>query len=126
MAENETRRFPRGQIALGSGDLQQAIVARFTFTNNGKLKHSLRRSPSGYVLGTRDCSGSFELEIDEDGPEIDVFDAIKSGEFKNFRYKMPKIVKTIEGILVSVDVELPIDDAVKFTVSWVGKLKDGS
>ena len=126
MAAQELKRYPRGQIAIGNGDLQQAVLARFTFTNNAKLKHTLRKTPSGFVLGTREATGSFDLEIDEDGPEREVFEAIRGGEIKNFRYKMPTITKTIEGIFVSVDVEEPLDDAVKFTVNWIGKLKEGS
>lgn len=126
MANNELRQYPRGQLAIGNGTLQQATLARFSYTNNGKLKHTLRNSPSGFVLGTRECSGSFDLEIHEDGPEREVFDAIQNGELKNFRFKMPTITKTIEGIYVSVDVEAPLDDAVKFTVNFIGKLKEGS
>lgn len=126
MADQELKRYPRGQIAIGNGDLQQATLARFSFTNNGKLKHTLRKSPSGVVLGTRECTGSFELEIDEDGPEREVFDAIGEGTIQNFRFKMPTLTKTIEGIFTSVDVEEPLDDAVRFTVNFIGKLKAGA
>ena len=126
MADQELKRYPRGQLAIGNGDLQQAIVSRFSFTANTKLKHTLRQSPSGYVLGTRECTGSFDLEISEDGPEIEVFDAIDEGEIKNFRYKIPTVTKTIEGVFTSVDVEEPLDDAVRFTVNWIGKLKKGA
>lgn len=126
MADQELKRYPRGQIAIGNGDLQQASLARFTFTNNGRLKHTLRKTPAGFVLGTREASGSFELQVDEDGPELQVFEAIRAGEIKNFRFKLPQITKTIEGIFTSVDVEEPLDDAVKFTVNFIGKLKEGS
>ena len=126
MATNELKNYPRGQIAIGNGDLQQATLARFNYTNNGKLKHTLRKSPSGFVLGTTECTGSFDLEIDEDGPERQAFDRITDGVVTNFRFKMPLVTKTIEGIMTSVDVEEPLDDAVRFSVSFIGKLKQGS
>jgi len=122
MADSELKRHPRGQIALGAGELQQATLGDFTFTNNAKLKHTLRKTPSGVVLGTRECSGTIEVNLDEDGPERDWIGLVESGESKNFRFKMPLLTRTIEGVCSSVNAKLPLDDAVTLTISFVGKL----
>ena len=126
MADQELLNFPRGQIAIGNGDLQQAASASFTTTNNGKLVHTLRRSPAGVVLGTREGSGSIEMVVDENGLELEVFDRINNGSILNFRFKIPQSTKVIEGILTNADVSLPVDDVVGVTLAFVGRLKAGS
>jgi len=126
MADNELKQYPRGSLAIGNGDVQSAASASFTTTNNGKLVHTLRRSPAGVVLGTREASGTFELVVDEDGLEIEIFNRIANGDTVNFRFKMPQTTKVIEGILTNADISLPVDDVVGVTLAFVGRLKAGS
>lgn len=123
MASNsELKNHPRGQIGFGAGDLQSATLGKFTVTNNGKLKHTLKLSPSGFVKGNTECSGTIEMDISEDGLERDVFDLVESGTEVPFRFKMPGLSKTIAGKAVSVDSDFPTDDAVHIVFSFVGKL----
>jgi hypothetical protein len=121
MAEGELRRYPRGQLSFGPGDLTQAETVRVTSTNNGKLKHTLKRSPSGRVLGTRELTFTFDVIVDEDGPEREYFDRVRNGSEVSMRLKIPTITRNIIGMLTSIDVEVPLDDAVKLTVSGIGK-----
>ena len=121
MATSEIPFFPRGQLSLGAGDLVQVTNVSFTFNRNTKLKHSLKRSPSGKVQGNRELSGKFDVEIDEDGPERDYFSRVDSGEEVNMRLKLPGLTKNVVGVLSSLDGEMPLDDACKLTVNWVGK-----
>jgi hypothetical protein len=123
MSDSELKQHPRGQIAIGGGELQKATMGRFTVTNNAKLKHTLRFSPSGYVLGNKECSGTIEVDVDEDGLESDWYEDIENGQRKLFRFKIPTLLKQIDGVCSSADTELPLDDACKLTVSFIGKLK---
>ena len=61
------------------------------------------------------------VEIDEDGPERDYFSRVDSGEEVNMRLKLPGLTKNVVGVLSSLDGEMPLDDACKLTVNWVGK-----
>lgn len=121
MAESEIPYFPRGQISFGAGDLVQVTSVSYSYTNNGKLKHSLKRSPSGKVLGTKEVTGSFSVDIDEDGPEREYFARVDSGEEVSMRLKLPGLTKNIVGFLTSIDGEIPLDDACTLKVNFAGK-----
>jgi len=121
MSTSEIKFFPRAQISMGAGDLVQVTSFSYSYTNNAKLKHSLKRSPSGKTLGNKEVSGKFHMEIDEDGPERDVHARIDTGEEVNLRFKLPSYTKNFVGLLSSVDVEGPLDDAVSFDVAFLGK-----
>lgn len=121
MASSEIPFFPRGQISFGAGDLVQVTNVTFTYTANTKLKHSLKRSPSGKVVGNKELSGKFDVELDEDGPEREYFARVDSGEEVSMRLKLPNLTKNVVGALVGIDGEMPLDDACKLTVNWIGK-----
>ena len=121
MSTSEIPLYPRGQISFGAGDLVQVTNVTFAYTHGTKLKHTLKRSPSGKVLGNQELSGKFDCEIDQDGPERDYFARVASGEEVNMRLKLPNLTKNIVGVLVSIDGDMPLDDAVKLTINWVGK-----
>lgn len=123
MSDTELKLHPRGAIAVGAGELQSATLGRFTKTNNGKLKHTLRRSPSGAVKGNTECSGTIEVDISEDGLDLDWFEKLENFERVAFRFKLPTLLKQIDGFLTSIDAELPLDDACKLTVNFIGALK---
>ncbi len=44
MADTELPLYLRGQISLGAGDLVQVTDVSFSATNNGKLRHTRKRS----------------------------------------------------------------------------------
>ena len=124
MATSELKQYPRGQIAFGPGDLTQVTNVTFTTTNNAKLVHTLNKAPAGVVLGNRETNGKFDVVVDEDGLEREYFDRVRSGERITIRLKIPgNITKPAEIVLVSIDCEMPLDDAVKMTINWIGQLQ---
>ena len=125
MSETVLPYYPRGQISLGAGDLTQVTDIKFDFKRNTKLKHTLKKSPSGKVLGVREVTGSFDVIVDEDGPEREYFARVDSGEEVNMRLKLPGVTKNFVGCLTDLSGELPLDDAVKLTVSFAGTFTDG-
>lgn len=121
MAGSEVPVYPRGQISFGAGDLIQVTNVTWTYTNNAKLKHTLKKTPSGKVMGTKELSGSFTAIIDEDGFERDYISRVDSGEEVSMRLKLPQVTKSIVGFLTGIDGDMPLDDAVEVTVNWSGK-----
>ena len=90
--------YPTGQIQIGAGDLQHAASCKAGFKNNGKLVHTLRQSPSGFVMGVRDCEGSIDTVIPVDGPEYDYIQLMRTGGTVQFRFKVPASNIAIEGL----------------------------
>lgn len=121
MAVTELPFFPRGQLSFGAGDLTQVSDVSFNFTNNGSLRHTLKRSPAGKVLGNTELSGSFTVLVDEDGPERDYFTRVENGEDVSMRLKLPGVTKNIVGFLTSIDGTIPVDNAVELSVSFSGR-----
>lgn len=121
MAAQELKQFPRGQIAIGGGDLQQTTNFEWDYSNNAKLVHTLRkRAPAGVVLGNESVTFSGQMVVDEDGPEIDLFDAVATGNFFVVRLKMPGLTKGILGVINNVKGRFTLEDGVQFDYSGVG------
>lgn len=116
--------YPRGQINVGQGTLQFAASAKFSYVNGAKVKHSLRRPGAGVVLGNPEVTGSIELDITENGPERDFFFMVRKGEVKQFVFDIPADSKAINAVVSGIDVDMPVDDAVKQTVNFVGTMVD--
>jgi hypothetical protein len=121
---DELQQFPRGVVAMGNGDLTQVTNLKVKASNNAKLKHSLRKSPSGFVLGNKECSGSFDLDVPETGEERDWWGMVKDGTVKQLRIKIPGTTKAINIVASDLDLELPTDDAIHETVSFIGEIVD--
>lgn len=121
MANDELKKFPRGQLSFGAGDLTQVTNVDVDATNGAKVKHSLKRNPSGIVIGNKEVTVTFDSEIDEDGMERDYYLRWESGETVNLRLKVPQLTKAFVGVISNVKASGPLDDAVKVSVTAVGK-----
>ena len=121
MGSSELKKYPRGQIGVGSGDLQQCTSVEVTKTNNAKVLHTLRRNGAGVVKGNVAVAFSGETVIDEDGPERDYFDLVDNGEAQNVRIKLPgAVTKTIIGVISEAKVRLTLEEGVLYSFSGVG------
>lgn len=116
--------YPRGGIAMGNGDLVQVTNVKGKYTNGAKLKHSIKKTPSGYTLGHREVSGTFETEVPEGGMERDWWDLVRNGTVKQVRIKFPGTTKALDIVCSDLDFELPSDDAIKKTIGFIGQLVD--
>lgn len=124
MADNELKQYPRGQVSLGPGDLQQCTDFEWDYTNNAKLIHVLRvvNGPSGYTVGNRAVSFTFNIVIDEDGPERDYFDLVDTGKPQQARIKLPgAVTKAINGVISGIKGRITLEDGVQMTATGVGK-----
>lgn len=123
MSDSELLFFPRGQVSIDGSNPQTITDYDYDFTNGAKLKPTLRNPTGGVVLGPKAVSFSFNMLIDSDGEEIDVDQAVDTGEVMLFTLKFPGgITKVIIGVLNSASAKFSIDDGVARALKGVGKL----
>lgn len=113
--------YPKGRLALGNGDLLDVTNVRHRVSNNGKLVHTIARSPSGVFKGNIDTELSFDAVVSEDGFERDYLKAVMNGEIKQLRIKVPGETITVKGMPTERSVEFGMDDAIKYSVNFIGK-----
>jgi hypothetical protein len=116
--------YPRGRIALDSGDLIDVTNVKVDTTNNAKQIHTLRQKGAGFTLGVEETTVSFDIVCSENGEERNYIDFLKRGLVKQVRIKIPGRTMTVNGTVKQMSVELPIDDAIKQTVSFIGHMSD--
>lgn len=126
MAENG-KVYQTGFLAQGSGDFIQVTNFSITSTVNAKVKHTLRKSGAGVMLGVKESSVSFDLIVDGDGPERDFHRQMEEGVEVQLRAKIPGgVVLTLNGKYGDLGVDAPLDDVVKYSLGFVGKLEKPS
>ena len=114
--------YPRGQVAFGAGDLQQATDAKFHFENGAKVQGTLR-GRTGITTGVRKATVSFSTLVDENGPERDWVKKVKQGKIEQARFKFPGgVTYTIKCTASSVEGETTLEDGVHMHVELVGVL----
>ncbi len=120
----QLKAHPRGQVHFNGSQLMQATMGRFSITNNAKLKSTLARNPNAIVIGNVECEGSVEIDIPEEGAEWDYILLVKTGKKVAFNFEIPAENVTVEGVLQKYEGEIPLDDAVKATVGWIGTISN--
>lgn len=116
--------YPRGQIALGSGDLIDVTNIKVDHSNGAKQVHTIRQKGAGIALGLEECAVSYDAVVSEEGQERDYFSLVKKGTIVQLRIKIPGETMTINGSYSTRNFELPIDDAIKLALSFVGAMVD--
>jgi len=118
------KKYPRGRIALGNGDLIDVTGVRVNTTNNAKQVHTLARPGNGIVLGNEETTVSYDAVVSEDGQERDYFQLVKSGKIVQLRIKVPGETISVKGAYRSRNFDLPLDDSIKLSLEFVGHLSD--
>jgi hypothetical protein len=116
--------YPRGQIALASGDLIDVTNVKVSTTNNAKQVHTIRQKGAGITPGVEESTVSFDAAISEDGQERDYFALIKKSTIVNLRVKIPGETLSFEGAFTTRDFDLPLDSEIVLSMSFVGHLVD--
>ena len=117
--------FPQAFLAMGNGDLMQVTNFTIDFTNGSKQVHTLRRKGAGFTMGNPETTVTFDSSLDEDGLERDYFKMARKGELKELRAKLPGgTTKVVKGIYQAVKTDGPLDDAVKVSCTFIGRLED--
>lgn len=120
---NATHIYPRGYIAMDSGDLIDVTDVKVVTTNNAKEKHTLRQPGAGFTIGVEETNVSFSFIVSEDGYEREYIQAVQRGLIKQLRVKIPGKTLVINGVFKDHDLELPLDDALKVSMAFIGHLQ---
>jgi predicted secreted protein len=124
MSAEPQKKFPRGWIAMGNGDLIQVTNVKIDHTNNAKQVHTIRRKGAGITLGVEETTVSFDAVVDEDGSERDYLKMLKQGQIKQLRVKVPGETLTISGTVSALSKELPLDSEIKYSITFIGRTED--
>ena len=116
--------FPRGQIAMDSGDLVAVTNVKITTTDNSKQVHTIRVRGAGVTQGNEETTITFDAVIDEYGEEADWLAFVKQQQIKQLRLKIPGRTITANGKFQTADYELPLDDAIKVSITFIGHITD--
>ncbi len=119
---DDFKQFPMGAVAMGNGDLIDVTNVKITTKRANKLVHTLRRSGAGKVHGTEETTVTFDAVVPEDGAERDYLADLKAGRIKKLRYKVPGETGTVTGSTDERSLELALDAAVKYSISFSGRL----
>ena len=123
MAE-EQKIYPRGYIAMGSGDLIDVTDVKIDISDGTKQVHTLRQKGAGVTQGVEESTITFNIVIGEDGEEADWLKLVKKNEIKQLRMKLPGRTITANGKFNAASYELPLDDAIKLGMTFVGHIED--
>jgi hypothetical protein len=114
--------YPRGAIAMDSGDLIQVTNFKVSQKKNGtKILHTLRVEGSGIVIGNEETEVSFDYNVPETGQERDYLSLVRKGKIKKLRVKIPGETFAVVGVCSGRELEVPHDDAIKSSISFMGK-----
>jgi len=113
--------YPRGYIAMLNGDLMDVTNVKITQKNAAKLVHTLRKEGAGIVKGNEETDVSFDAVCPQQGAERDYFDDVRKGKIRKLRVKIPGETFTVIGMYTDRDLDLPLDDAVKYSLKFIGR-----
>lgn len=121
MPSNEMPKFPRGAIAMGNGNLLDVTSVKVTQKANVKLQHTLQTTAAGVVIGHEETEVSFDAVVGETGPERDYLRDLRAGKVRTLRIKIPGETFAVVGVASQRSLDLPMDDAIKYSITFVGK-----
>jgi len=116
--------YPRGQVALGNGDLLDVVEVSIDTTDNSKQVHTIRRKGGGDTQGVEETTVNFKAVVGEDGEEADWLKKVKKSAIDQLRLKIPGRTITVNGKFSTANYSLPLDDAIMVDVTMVGHIVD--
>lgn len=122
---NEVEFYGKAFLAQGNGDLVTVTNYSVKMSNGAKQKHTLRRPGAGMTKGLRENEITFDFLIGENGFERDFVRDMDEGKVKQLRSKLPGGATLVyNGCYSDLQLDAPLDDAVKGTITFKGKMED--
>jgi len=120
-AENDFPDYPKGQAALGSGDLIDVNDVNLAFEDGEKVVSTLRANPAGSTHGAKSVTATFKSQISSAGFERDYMGKYRKREVVQLRLKVPGLVFTITGRFTKPQITSNVDNQIEFSLSIIGK-----
>lgn len=118
---NDFLDYPKGQVALGAGDLLDCADITIAFEDGEKVLATLRMNPAGSTHGMRSATATYKSLISKDGFERDYMAKYRKRETVQLRLKVPGMVFSCTGRFSKPQIVANVDNAIEFTISIVGK-----
>lgn len=113
--------YPKGRIAQGAGDLQDAQDINLAYTDGEKHVHTLRRNAAGSTTGGRGVTLTFKSAISENGFERNYMENYRKRRVIQYRVKVPGDEFIVVGRISEPNIVSNVDGHIEFTVKIVGK-----
>lgn len=122
MPATQQKFYPQGYAAQGAGDLVQVTNITHSLNNGSKQKHTLRQKGAGIAMGVEETTVNFDAILDDAGAERPYWRDCQRGVVRQLRIKLPGgQTLAIDGVYQQVNSDLPLDDAVKVSCTFIGK-----
>jgi len=118
---NDFLDYPKGQVALGPGDLLDCADITIAFEDGEKVLATLRMNPAGSTHGMRSASATYKSLISKEGFERDYMTKYRKREVIQLRLKVPGMVFSCVGRFSKPQIVANVDNAIEFTITIVGK-----
>lgn len=83
--------YPTGQVTLGGSVLVQADKFSAKYDNNLKLEATLANPNGTPVTGMRSVEVSWDMKVDNNGPEIQMLSAVTAASPMALGFKFPNL-----------------------------------
>lgn len=121
-AEQDPLFYPRGRVAMGAGDLNDAYDIAIARAKGVKQESTLRMDPAGTSRGPKTGSITFKSKISETGFERDYDGPYERHENVQVRVKIPGKTYVCVGQLDDLNVTSNVDGAIDFSCKIVGSI----
>lgn len=120
--------YPTGQVTLDGSVLVQADKWNDKADNSLKLEATLANPNGTPVLGMRTREVSWDMKVDNNGPEIDMINAVNEGRPMNLGFKFPNISvnTTIRATAASATVTQGLGDVCIVSCTAKGSSDDST
>jgi len=112
--------FPKGRLAIGSGDLNMVTDVTLDRNNNMKNHSTMRRPNAGQVAGSQDDSLEFTSSVGAEGFERDFDEPYRRKELVSARFKVPGKTYPFEGRYGNLNITSNVDGVITFKAKLVG------
>jgi hypothetical protein len=115
--------YPKGQVAVQGGDLQDAYDINCAFTDGETLVHTFKGKgqASGSTGGKRSCKITFKSALGKAGFERDYLGNWEKRKVIEVRLKVPGKTITCTGRLKEPNWTSNLDSFIDFSVTIEGK-----
>lgn len=123
MSNKSFEDYPKGQIAIQGGELQDAYDISLAFEDGEQTVHTLRANGMavGSTGGKRKCDVTFKSSISRAGFERDYLGNWHKRKVIQGRVKVPGKVVVVTGRFTKPQLTSNSDNFVEFTITLSGK-----
>jgi len=119
--------YPTGQLTYGGSTQTQADNVSIDVGNSGKLEATLANPNGTPVVGMRSVTFTWDMKVDNNGPELLVVTAVQNAVTGDIGWKFPGGISLSANVLhTSAKLSQKLGDAWIVNCSATGSLTDAT